>query len=126
MWDKKMIEEMFPSGVLPMGGSTEELLYGDFERVVSRELKMARNMSHQHIETIWNSDGDVIRNIIYDVYPFPAVDGVHVLGVYGGKMLQNWLQLPRYHNNVFCPCATEAAEEEDTQNVGFNYTGLQE
>jgi hypothetical protein len=61
------------------------------------------------------------------VYPFPKVNATPCLSVFGGKMVQNWLQLDSYKhireklsNN--CNCVEE--KKEAMADAGFSYTGL--
>lgn len=83
---------------------------------------MARNMIWQVKEILWHDDGTIEENILYNVYPFPSINEEKpCLNVYGGKMVQNWLQLDKYHQ----PKEWDYIEKrENTHNVGFNYTGL--
>lgn len=119
MWDKEKIDVMFPSGVLPQKTPASELLQSDYARVVTQISKNARNMVTNIERVEWYNDGTVARYPIYDVYPFPKIEDQHLLSVYGGKMLQNWLQLPTYQNIL-----NDNEEKGDSSYVGFNYTGL--
>lgn len=148
MWTPQLVKEMFPTNCLPSDYTdATSLLYGQpYERVGTRELKMARNMMHTTEEISWYPDGSKIINVLYDVYPFPKVNGVPCLNVYGGKMVQNWLQLDTYAHirnpktmysyfrpvtnncecNTYdynCNCNNNEAQE-GCCNAGFNYTGL--
>lgn len=122
-WDRAIANEMFPSGYLPnTTESVEDLVYGKYDVVSTREYKSARNMVTEIVDTKWYPTGDVERIQLYDVYPFPFVDNTPLLSVYGGKMVQNWLQLDYYHNGQqdFNTCE----KKETVNDVGFNYTGL--
>lgn len=129
MWTKEMIQTMFPSNILPSepGRTADSLLYGIYDTVSIRENRMARNMVHQIREISWTDDGNKSEQILYDVYPFPDVNMTPCLSVYGGKMVQNWLQLDSYKHireklNQNCKCEQE--KKEEIANAGFSYTGL--
>lgn len=116
MWQKHLIEKMFPDNVIPGSGMTaSDLEYSNFDIVNTTEKKMARNMLGETMEITWFPDGTVSRVCTYDVYPFAPVNGRHVLSFYGGKMVQNWLQLEEYQGDK---------ELKEIENAGFNYTGL--
>lgn len=120
-WDKKIVNTLFPSGYLPNDNiPVEELIYGDYDVVSTKEYKMARNMITDIIETTWYPDGTINRVQLYDTYAFPCVGETPLLSVYGGKMVQNWLQLSKYHTgqDLF------NEKKENSEDVGFNYTGL--
>lgn len=120
MWDKDLIKEMFPSGYLPNFDRAENLAYSDYDVVMVRETKHARDMMIEDMEIVWHPNGVVERNTHYQVYPYPSVNGTPALSVYGGKMLQNWLQLKHYHDGT----QEEQEKKESMVNAGFNYTGL--
>lgn len=127
MWDSQMIAAMFPNNRLPSEPwrQASDLLMFDYENVSIREQKMARHMMVNETQITWHRDGYMQKNILYDVYPFPSVEGRPCLSVYGGKMVQNWLQLPEFHTR---PWDDDSEEEikENCEDAGFNYTGLQE
>lgn len=115
MWSPSLIEKMFPDNTLPFSPmSASDLEYSNLECVSTSESKMARNMMIEHRQITWHPTGEVDREIIYNVYPFPAVNGTPLLSAYGGKMVQNWLQFTGNSIN----------EIKEINNAGFNYTGL--
>lgn len=118
-----MIEQMFPNNRLPSEPDkpASSLLYSNYDTVAIREYKMARNMVAREREVQWLSDGRMIDTILYDVYPFPSVNDTPCLSVYGGKMVQNWLQLDSYKAYRE---PNYSQEIKENNNVGFNYTGL--
>lgn len=117
MWQKSLLDTMFPDGVIP--GSqirVEDFENASTEMIGTTEHKMARNMICEAYDIIWYPDGHVERKCTYDVYPFMPVNGVHVLSYFGGKMVQNWLQ--------FTEGQRAEEKEKEIQDAGFNYTGL--
>lgn len=118
MWPRQLIERMFPDNTVPFSNEpASDLEYSNLECIATRETAMARNMMIEDREIIWRPDGSVERNVLYNVYPFPSVNGQHALSVYGGKMVQNWLQFEGYR-------VREGIEKKEINNAGFNYTGL--
>lgn len=123
MWDKTILSTMFPNNRLPQEPwcPADSLIGSPYNTVGYQEHKMARNMIWQIKEILWHDDGSIEQNILYNVYPFPTVEDKPCLSVYGGKMVQNWLQLEKYH----LPKEWDIEEKkENNDNVGFNYTGL--
>lgn len=115
MWSPSLIEKMFPDNTLPFSTMPAmDLEYSNFECVSTLENKMARNMMVENRSITWHPTGEVQREVLYNVYPFPAVNGVPLLSVYGGKMVQNWLQFT----------GNDINEMKEINNAGFNYTGL--
>lgn len=136
MWDQKIIDKLFPSGQLPSThDSTEVLLDSNYEQVRTQECKVARDMVYNQESITWTPDGKISREVMYNVYPFKAIDNTPALSVYGGKMVQNWLQLPRYFNadlynqqipyfNTIINNVSIVNNGEELEDAGFNYTGL--
>lgn len=126
MWNKEMIQQMFPNNILPSNPyqSADSLLYEQYDAVSIRENMMARGMVHQTKEITWLNDGSKREEIIYDVYPFPKVNATPCLSVYGGKMVQNWLQLESYRPIREKLIDHEKEKKEACANAGFSYTGL--
>lgn len=122
MWSKEMIQEMFPNNRLPSDPNTTalSLLYSDYDAVAIQQHKMARNMVVHSEEIIWHNDGRKEEKVLYDVYPFLSVDNTPCLNVFGGKMVQNWLQLDEYRD-----IREQSSEKKEIMNnAGFSYTGL--
>ena len=138
MWDQKTINKLFPSGQLPSTHSpTETLLDSNYDCVRTQECKVARDMVYNQEAITWTPDGKISREILYNVYPFQAIDQTPALSVYGGKMVQNWLQLSKYCNaepqpynqrapyfNTFIKNISTTNSREELEDAGFNYTGL--
>ena len=54
-------------------------------------VPIARDMVYNQEAISWTPDGKISREVLYNVYPFQAIDQTPALSVYGGKMVQNWL-----------------------------------
>lgn len=122
MWSKEMIQEMFPNNRLPSdpNATALSLLYSDYDTVAIQQHKMARNMLVHSEEIVWHDDGRKEERVLYDVYPFLPVDYMPCLNVFGGKMVQNWLQLEEYRD-----IREQSSEKKEIMNnAGFSYTGL--
>ena len=118
MWTKQLISQMFPTNILPSTfESADVLLQSDPDTIVgTTQYKMARNMVIQQTQISWNAKGEKDVEVLYDVYPFPVVNKTPALNVYGGKMVQNWLQ---FNQDKF-----RSTQGKELIDAGFNYTGL--
>lgn len=103
------LDKLAPGGYILINNEivpATHLIRKGYSSITTYLTKNARNMTVKKIEFINNQNGDLIRNLLYDVY-FEE-DEPHCLNVFGARMLKDRL------------------DRGDPANENrFNYTGLQ-
>lgn len=88
MWEK--IDEMFPSGSVPIEGviyQNKDIKESNLTEIKQTLWKPVRMMLENETIYTFYANGDLIARRTYSVYPKKMVDDIPLLNVYGQKIL---------------------------------------